>query len=471
MDFFRTFRNKIINKKCSYISELPIEILVTIFGFLPLKDLTAVCQTCKLWQQVAFYCYQRNYSATEALVSTFRFKTTYRFGDPKLILDAFISHIQTFLIIDSVLNEIPYFLEKQSKCGMIRTLRFVDVNFTNIGIESMSEILEKLKWLHIKKCKINRNFIANILTSCPNIKYLTLEKNDYIDHEYFDDTNPLIRTFPNLERIEIIEREIEPLEWFLYINPNIRKVAIVIYGYDYSKMFRRLTDFESENPLFAIDELAILNTGSLPILLPQWVGTSFGVLDTMERFGMYKRLKFYCTFPKDSQRNQEIIDAIAEFNPFKLFIEIFKDERPVKLSVWRSIEVLCIACTYTVINLDDIACNCENLEIIQFGVSSLGHIMPFICQAENLTKLRIDRLRIDIKDPEKEKILNLSRLNRERAELSNARKITMYVEEELYLATKWATGQLNLEFIQLKIIESHDWKHDFDKDFEYLDRY
>lgn len=49
-----------------------------------------------------------------------------------------------------------------------------------------------------------------------------------------------------------------------------------------------------------------------------------------------------------------------------------------------------------------------------------------------------------------EKILNLAALNRKRAKLVNAKKITLFVEEHVYLATKRTNRQTDLDFIKLK---------------------
>lgn len=48
------------------------------------------------------------------------------------------------------------------------------------------------------------------------------------------------------------------------------------------------------------------------------------------------------------------------------------------------------------------------------------------------------------------KVINLPLMNAERATLKNGKKVTLYVNEEVYLATKWTMKEINFEFIQLK---------------------
>lgn len=61
------------------------------------------------------------------------------------------------------------------------------------------------------------------------------------------------------------------------------------------------------------------------------------------------------------------------------------------------------------------------------------------------------------------KILNLIALNKERAKLQNARKMTIYVRDDVFLTTKWAMkhGDINLRFIEMKRSDSYEWNHHY----------
>lgn len=54
-----------------------------------------------------------------------------------------------------------------------------------------------------------------------------------------------------------------------------------------------------------------------------------------------------------------------------------------------------------------------------------------------------------------------SLLNAEQAKLANAKAITLYVTEKVYLATKWVIMKTDHEFIKLKLISSYQWDRDF----------
>lgn len=436
----------------SYISKLPIELLVKIFDFLALKDLHAVCQTSKLWQEVAFYCYQQNYSATRTSDYNSSSLSKYVLGRYLFIenephrdikMDAFISKIQSyyFNMTGGFVNNFQYFLEFQSKFEMLKILSFDHADFTNIKIESMKEILGKVEWLQLTACRISGFFIAYIVSSYPNIKSLSLYYN------YGGELHYLIRPFPNLERIAIKnyrKGENFPLCQVLRCNPNIRRLAVgsnLIFN----------NDDLVRGPPITLDEL---NIEIDPFIAP-WIYQ----LNKLQEIGFYKRLKVHCNM--NMEMNQDTLDKMALVNPIKLHLGVLQENLSIKLSSWRTIHELCALGTRDITDLDEIARNFENLESIFFGVTTLSHVMLFIKQTKRLSKFRIDYLQVDGKK-EKEKIIDLSLLNSERKKLTGARKITLYVEEELFLATKWANQEIDLDFIQLKRIDSYNWDRDFD---------
>lgn len=431
----------------SSIYKLPIELLVKIFDLLSLKDLHAACQTSKLWQEVAFYCYQQNYSATRT--SNHNSDSLYKLSlipdiHNALKLDAFISKIQNYYI-EYYYSDLRCFPKLQSKFHMLSVLEFQYANLINIEIESMKEVLEKVEWLKISDSKIDGISIGNILTAFPNIKSLSLHRNNIAEYDW------LIRKFPNLERIAFghVIGPI-PLAQFLRLNPNIRKLAV-----NHNLIFNN-NDLIEGAPII-LDELAINIFNNI-------TKDSIHQLNELQEKGFYKRLKIYSFLHIDL--DQETLDGMALINPIKLH---FGDSNIIKLSSLRTIEELCAVGSRDIADLEETARSLENLQLIYFGVTTLSHVMPFIRQTRKLSKFRIDYLKINEKEGrQKQKIIDLSLMNSERSKLPNAEKVTLYVEEKLFLATKWAAREIDLDFIQLKRIESYYWDHDFDT---YSDRF
>lgn len=80
-------------------------------------------------------------------------------------------------------------------------------------------------------------------------------------------------------------------------------------------------------------------------------------------------------------------------------------------------------------------------------------ILPFFRRSTKLNKIKIQY-------QGEQKVLNLSMLNKERAKLVGARKMTIYVEDDVYLATKWATknGDIHLSLVEMRRSSSYEWK-------------
>lgn len=68
-----------------------------------------------------------------------------------------------------------------------------------------------------------------------------------------------------------------------------------------------------------------------------------------------------------------------------------------------------------------------------------------ICELPNLIKFEVPRL-IGADQ------LNLVELNTERAKVTGAKKLIIFISEKIFLETKWTTpnGDINLSYIQLK---------------------
>lgn len=86
-----------------------------------------------------------------------------------------------------------------------------------------------------------------------------------------------------------------------------------------------------------------------------------------------------------------------------------------------------------------------NLQFIQFTYAKADEILPFICYSPKMDTIVVFRL-----DKSDENTLNIAKLHKERSKLINTRKITIHVEERVYLAAKWIKNQTNYRLIEIK---------------------
>lgn len=84
------------------------------------------------------------------------------------------------------------------------------------------------------------------------------------------------------------------------------------------------------------------------------------------------------------------------------------------------------------------------------SAASIDSIMPILRQSRKLEELRVSILEDGIHFSVASQVINLPALDRERSTVQNPRKVTMYVAEEVYLATKWALQETDFQYIALK---------------------
>ncbi|XP_055306372.1 uncharacterized protein LOC129570697 isoform X2 [Sitodiplosis mosellana] len=172
------------------------------------------------------------------------------------------------------------------------------------------------------------------------------------------------------------------------------------------------------------------------------IDTTIGFLNDLHEKGFFKRLHFR------SERNSTTSAKQLLSLPglVTLYIYPIRNGNP-EFPVLPNIKELGILNRVgTHINTDAMATSFINLE--QLFITGSDDLMPFIRRSIKLKD-------VEIADFEGE-VLDIAALNKDRKKLAGARKLTIYVNERVYLATKWATTDTSLELIELKRQTSRD---------------
>lgn len=205
------------------------------------------------------------------------------------------------------------------------------------------------------------------------------------------------------------------------------------------------------------------------------------LLNELHELGMYQRLNMY--------RYCGGLDIeINDLASLKGFIKLYTNHTPskdklLKMEYIKSLQEIHVVTTKEIVNLEAVATNLENLERIHVRYASFEHIVLFIKKSIKLREIIIESFDTagllrefnDLEDmddmddmddiehcDEEPTFIDLLRLNRERSKLPNAEKVTLYVNERMYLATKWAINEIDLEFVTLKRTASFIKDNDFD---------
>lgn len=433
------------------IFKLDIDCFEELFEFLPIDDLVSIGKTCKRLQQLAGYCFQRNYASIEKWMNP-----DGKISDisEKLNLNYFIRNIDR--ICFKTKESLEMFRNKQSKFVRLKRMAFLFFSMrsadasalTSFQIDCVKEKLNQIEVLRLFYCDIDGDLHRKILKFCTNLKRLIIDgiadgRNDWLSKNY-----------PTLEYCEFHPRypcrEFSELITFIGLNPTIR-----MFSTDAIFLFlNRTTMLHSK---IELDDLAVV--------LDPSDGYHFHAIcefisDLYDQ-GVYKRLHLYI-FKDLCQDNFDGITILKSVT--KLYIGYVKNG-PIKLPIFADLKEICIRRSDEISNMVDVASKFQNLERVDLGRCSSTELVLFISLTVKLLKIKVNDLSAGIHYDDNGNILDLVRLNNLRQKLNVSDKLTLYVKENIYLSTKRAMRNTDLSHIVMKRAESYDWNHSFINNF------
>ncbi|XP_055307999.1 uncharacterized protein LOC129572108 [Sitodiplosis mosellana] len=173
-------------------------------------------------------------------------------------------------------------------------------------------------------------------------------------------------------------------------------------------------------------------------------------LNMLHAKGVYKRLHI------NANATQTVVDRMSSLKSLVRFIGTDIGEM-VDLSSLVNLEV------FTFINLSGncanvankpaLAKSLQNLNEVNFAVADIDDILPFVHLSPKLKKVVVFVLPSS-KNPNQ--AIHPVAMNREREKLLAktlyVSKVTIYIHESKYLATKWKTTEIDLKLIEIKRI-------------------
>lgn len=464
LDHYDDERSKIENdtpntnsEQSSGILKMPMEILEYIFDDLDLADLVAVSKTCKWMYQVASRCYQQSYSGLRSYfdkiegcgnIAIRRFD-----GRGCIDIEPFIPLLNNVVVLPkmnlkmNLQEEVLYkFIDQQLKFHQLKNLGIHFMNFTDYKIADMEEVLSKLEYLEMTCCKTSDEFLEHFYSLIPNIKRLYLHKSA---------NRCPAHSFPMLEHFEIVcyRNDVVPVTTFLALNPNIQK-----FGTNLANLWENIHSMKDAK--IQLEDLAISFASGDFIGHPE-LRSFWKLLDECHKLGIYKRIHILFYHFGYEQKFFDGIASLTALKRLRFAIDTY-GHNCVTLSALVHLEDLTLPDSRYITDIKIVATKFEYLKHIYFGQSNLSQVKLFISRNSKLERIQIDKFVDKAGKNEYKKVLNLIDLNRERSMLSNAKKITLFVEEPVYLATKRANRQIDLDFIKLKRTDTfNEREYDF----------
>ncbi|XP_055303132.1 uncharacterized protein LOC129568837 isoform X2 [Sitodiplosis mosellana] len=440
----------------SKIFKLNADCFDEIFEYLSLKDLHSFSQTCRALQKVSGEYYKLNWRAAEKFIGNDGIYTIYT--NDKSVIKTQTSGFNQFTQFLSLHYEDfePFRYIKTHADEFIRVnhLYLVCVGLNSAKMTYFEGILPQIETVQIRQCTIwNGDFYEIILQHCEHkLKRLYVQDDlgDIINRMH----NPwLLRKYPSLEHLELTPRysyEIVELGQFFDLNPNIRSFSIGSHCLWMNR--KQLMDsgikldllevkhFDSGFYFYHVEKL------SIPSICT--------ILNQLFERGLYKRLHLSVI-----DIDKESIDQMASIQGLeRLSVKEANGMTAQILSNLKNLKELSIMdCSNT--DWDEVAGNLTKLEKLFIQNATYDDMLAFIRRSSQLKLIKVFP-----RDKEHFNggVMDLVKLNEVRKKLPNARKLIIYIEDNIFLPTKWNTdnGDTNLSYIEMKRSKSLCWDYD-----------
>lgn len=428
----------------SPIFKLNVQCLNKLFDWMSLKELNALAVTCKRFNVICSAYFLRNFSPSavcndaEIVVYRRRLRDTIF----SYQLNAFSKYMEKIIIPTGRLSQFRY---AELNCGeSLMELCFVDVALTDVKIKRIKHILNRTETIELINCQMQVKFYDGFLKHCYKLKHLKLCN---VEFKYGNDW--MLQNLGNFRHLKLIRcKRIEriDLETLMKLNPNI-------------------CSFEIDAEVFWTNKMAILDTDIMWIDLTIHIkdvrytlaASIYSLLNTFHMRGHFKRLHLRY----GSILNQLSLDQIAQVNALET-VHLKGNPGSVLPRLCNLKELH----TFTGnLNMEKSANNLLNLEKIVFWDTNIEDVVSVIRKSVKLKEIRIRTLNeigrfsahFNAKRFFHQSVLNITALDEQRKQLKGAVKITIFISEDIFVATKWSMNETSRSSIELKRVMLHDW--------------
>lgn len=425
----------------SDIFKLDIKCFKKLFDYLCQRDLITVGATCKYLSRIAGYCFQQNYSAVDIQCGCKNICINYL--DRINHFNQSIRKIRVYHYFD----DFHTFRYIHQNCHLLKKIEFTNIKLTRAKMECIKRVLSKIEILRIDCCEIDGNFHKTVLVFCKKLKHLSItgfpDKSVIIG----TDNGWLSQKYPTLENLELLrfraQKNAEIIN-FLTINPNIRRYLIPVY-------YLWMNKESIMNANVKLDKLEII----VYIVANVKFVSICHFLNQLYNHGFYKHLHLYhiSSFDQTTVGYLSSLQALVKLR--------VPPNKHVELSALRSLEQIRLHRSDQVKDLEVLINNCSNLKGIHFSSANFDDIQMLVGRSMTIQKIQIEYIQHGTHFNVKHKVLDLTSLNNEREKLHGAKNVTIYVKEDIYLATKWKHTNMKLHFIEVQRLESFEWDHAF----------
>lgn len=399
-----------------------------IFHYLSMLDVIALGQTCKQMEEMAggyvrSKCPELRFDLIEREIAV---QYPYAFHlEPE-----FYQYISKLYIGQR--STLDFYLDDKTFCSL-KTLIFKCFKLNETRFEYMRSVLRNVQNIYIENCILSGKNFKQLAIYCPKLRYLRITDCDIT----FNALESLFsQHFPTLEHLQYQTR-------IWNFDARIFKLKTFL------EKHKKLTHFECSVPvLWANRELLRKTNVRLNLLTIDFYAWSNRIpFDQLIDFlwALYERgfyqtlhLSFDHVLDIDFEHFDNAVSTLPAIEILHINIDSIID-----LSRLTNLKELRICHGHkSETDLEFVAKSLLKLEQVTFKYATIENILPFIRNSKQLKSIQILYWR-------SYEMLDVVALNVERMNLGNANRITIYVEEEIYLRENWKSHNLNLSHVKI----------------------
>lgn len=425
--------SNIENTQFSHLSD---DCLGIKFEYLSLDDLINVSKTCKDLKRSAATFFGKNF------ITRMRMQLGNIFTDDfRIQINRFSANVRHILVEG---KDMRIFAP-----GRFQSLKEIEFNVESLThTDRLQLVLNNVETLKFIWCEFESDFHEIFLRHCGELKRLYLKDTEMDPRIIIGRSNDwLYKVYPSLEHFEFIStRKFDQVIDFLRANPKI-------HTFSTSDNFLIANKEKILSSKLELNVLAVLHGETT--MLKTSMNEIVNQLSTLRYQGFFKLLHLYAHSKINLSSYPANLLSVVEV------LHILNGLQKVALSPFVNLVKLYIFAANQITDLDNAWSKLRNFEHIFFSFETISNILPFLEHLPKLQKVQIETVKDGLYFSRTKNSISLSTLNQARKKLLNARKVTIFVQEDVYLATKEEFKQDHFDFIDIKRHESDDDSHDF----------
>lgn len=432
------------------LDELPAPILTLnvdcceeMFEYLSLCDLYALSQTCRPLRKVVGDYFMANYASVDTELiennAILVWPQALSRNNP-VKMENFNEFISKLMIN---LNRSDYREINPDYFTSLNQLIFKGGEINTENIQYFRKILFNIKMLNIECVKIDEPY-DSLLKYCKNLKHLCI----FVTEKQINlRNNWLTQTYRCLEHLELKSDPIYQNDGFYGFLDRHRylKTFITNANFFWSHRYHFLHS-KAKLDLFQIEFSNHQNEDV------------WSVFKQLYANGFYKRLHFHVyAIDKKMEKNITLIPNIE-----LLYIASFEKKIPLpKIDKLKMLHISICQYPFKIELIENIF---ENIEEVFIGHAPIDYVMAFITNAPKLIKFKIELIPdLEQTDNDENQFnggnLDIEKLNKKRGQLNGARKVTIFVPDNIFIPTKRAAkfGEIRLKYVDMQRTYRFPW--------------